>query len=315
LLTLDPTLAVPSNSLRFIVNSVMNKSHERVAEMNVEMPISPDKYSHYGSELPLVRVLAGHVGWLTAGPGWTLLRQAPDRQGDAVSTAGDCWLIESGEAAAISVDDLGKTGLPLVVALAADTADTVDQQIMDRADAFIFEGDTPAVIGALLRSVTTPAGFAVRETSENSARMINALSAEAGRIADQLARLAEAQRDTVPSVRPVDAVLIRRMLRLRRERERYFPAEIFADPAWDMLLDLTAAQLEGRLVPVSSLCIAAAVPTTTALRWVRSLTEAGLMERQLDPADARRSHIRLSDDASAAMLSYLRAFSEIFALR
>jgi hypothetical protein len=192
----------------------------------------------------------------------------------------------------------------------------VDPAILDNADAFIFDTDDAAVIAGVFRSVTAPSTEpVVRDTAENSARMFNALSAEAGRIADQLARLAEAQRDVPPSVRPVDAVLIRRMLRLRRDRDRYFPAEIFADPAWDMLLDLTAAQLEGRLVPVSSLCIAAAVPTTTALRWVRSLTEAGLMERQMDPTDARRSHIRLSDDASSAMLSYLRVFSETFALR
>lgn len=283
--------------------------------MNVESPINTDNYSRYGSELPLVRVLAGPAGWLSSGPGWALLRQTLDANDRLAASPGDCWLVESGEPALVSVDELDKSGLPLVVALAGRSADTVDQTIMDRADAFVFEGDEPAVIGAVFRAVTSPAGLAVRETSESSARMINALSAEAGRIADQLARLAEAQRDTAPSVRPVDAVFIRRLLRLRRERDRYFPAEIFADPAWDMLLDLTAAQLEGRLVPVSSLCIAAAVPTTTALRWVRSLTEAGLMERQIDPADARRSHIRLSDDASSAMLAYLRVFSETFALR
>jgi hypothetical protein len=286
--------------------------------MNVETPISAQNNSQYGSEMAMIRVLAGPVGWLSAGPGWALLRQAPDMHGDRPGVLGDCWLVESGEAAAISVDELGRSGLPLVVALAQDSAGSVAADVMDRADGFIFEGDDPAVIAGIFRAVTTrteTVGLAVRETSENSARMINALSAEAGRIADQLARLAEAQRNVAPSVRPVDAVLIRRMLRLRRDRDRYFPAEIFADPAWDMLLDLTAAQLEGRLVPVSSLCIAAAVPTTTALRWVRSLTEAGLMERQIDPADARRSHIRLSDDASSAMLSYLRVFSEVFVLR
>jgi hypothetical protein len=295
----------------------MNKSHERVAEMNVETPISADNNSHYGSESPLIRVLAGRAGWIAPGPGWTLLRQVSETQGKAGAADGDCWLVESGEAAAISVDELGRSGLPLVVALAPGTADTVAPEFMDRADAFVFEGDEPAVVAAVFKAVVTaaPTGLVVRDSAESSARMINALSAEAGRIADQLARLAEAQRDVAPSVRPVDAVMIRRMLRLRRDRERYFPAEIFADPAWDMLLDLTAAQMEGRLVPVSSLCIAAAVPTTTALRWVRSLTEAGLMERQMDPADARRSHIRLSDDASLAMLSYLRLFSETFALR
>lgn len=283
--------------------------------MNVETPISVGNNSQYGSESASVRVLAGRGGWLVPGPGWTLMRQVPDAQAGGGMAAGDCWLVESGEAAAISVDEMGRSGLPLVVALAPESADMLDPRVIDCADAFIFAGDEPAVVAAVFRAVTTPAGLMVRDTAESSARMINALSAEAGRIADQLARLAEAQREVAPSVRPVDAVMIRRMLRLRRERDRYFPAEIFADPAWDMLLDLTAAQLEGRLVPVSSLCIAAAVPTTTALRWVRSLTEAGLLERQIDPADARRSHVRLSDDASSAMLSYLRVFSETFALR
>ncbi|MFZ4690268.1 MAG: winged helix DNA-binding protein [Polymorphobacter sp.] len=115
--------------------------------------------------------------------------------------------------------------------------------------------------------------------------------------------------------RPVDAALVRRLLRVRRDRDRYFPADIFADPAWDMLLDLIAAQLEGRQLPVSSLCIAADVPTTTALRWVRSLTEAGIFERSVDPADARRSHVRLSDTAATAMLAWLRAFSAQFVPR
>jgi hypothetical protein len=284
--------------------------------MNVETPISGRNNSQYGSDSPSIRVLAGTTGWLESGPGWHVLRQATVNEGVTSASGGDCWLVESGEAAAISVDELGASALPLVVALAPGAADMVDPAILDNADAFIFDTDDAAVIAGVFRSVTAPStGPVVRDTAENSTRMFNALSAEAGRIADQLARLAEAQRDVPPSVRPVDAVLIRRMLRLRRDRDRYFPAEIFADPAWDMLLDLTAAQLEGRLVPVSSLCIAAAVPTTTALRWVRSLTEAGLMERQMDPTDARRSHIRLSDDASSAMLSYLRVFSETFALR
>jgi DNA-binding MarR family transcriptional regulator len=82
-----------------------------------------------------------------------------------------------------------------------------------------------------------------------------------------------------------------------------------------MLLDLTAARLEGKRVPVSSLCIAAAVPTTTALRWIRSLTEAGLLDRYTDPSDARRSHIEIAETAATAMLAYLRVFSAAFALR
>lgn len=86
-------------------------------------------------------------------------------------------------------------------------------------------------------------------------------------------------------------MLVRRQIKLRRDRERFVPADIFADPAWDMLLDLFATKLEGKRVPVSSPCIAAAVPATTALRWIRSLTEAGIFVRQVDRDDARRSHV------------------------
>jgi hypothetical protein len=51
----------------------------------------------------------------------------------------------------------------------------------------------------------------------------------------------------------------------RRLRERLLPAGLFADPAWDMLLDLYAAEIEEQPVSVTSACIAAAAPATTAL--------------------------------------------------
>ncbi|MBV8971029.1 MAG: winged helix-turn-helix transcriptional regulator [Sphingomonadaceae bacterium] len=127
------------------------------------------------------------------------------------------------------------------------------------------------------------------------------LSAEATRIADALARL-EAVAGEVPAI---DPVRVRQAIRARRARDRYFPAELFAEPAWDMLLDLAAAAAEGVNVAVSSLCIAAAVPTTTALRWIRTLCEVGLFERRDDPHDARRAFIRLSPPALEAMARYL----------
>ena len=97
------------------------------------------------------------------------------------------------------------------------------------------------------------------------------------------------------------------MLRARRLRDRHFPGELFADPAWDMLLDLMAARLAGERVSVSSLCIAAAVPPTTALRWIRNLTAQGLFEREADRDDARRIFIRLSDEGARAMEQWFAA--------
>jgi hypothetical protein len=113
----------------------------------------------------------------------------------------------------------------------------------------------------------------------------------------------------MPAPQRVDSAMVRRMLRQRRMREQFFPAEMFADPAWDMLLDLYAAQLEGHPVAVSSLCIAAAVPATTALRWIKTMSDSGMFERQADPRDGRRIFIALAPQAAAGMERYFTALA------
>lgn len=109
----------------------------------------------------------------------------------------------------------------------------------------------------------------------------------------------------------IDAGQIRAMIRARRIRDDYFKGGLFADPAWDMLLDLMAARLDRQRVAVSSLCIAAAVPPTTALRWIKTLTEGGLFIRVADAQDGRRVFIELSDKAAAALEAYLAAAHRI----
>ena len=227
-------------------------------------------------------------------------------------TPADCWLIAGDDISEVDIAEVVRSALPLV--LMPGNA-VIPAEWLYQADGFILPDDDAAKIGAVLANAVAPAAdLRVADLTDGVAQTINALSAEASRIAEQLAKLAEAHRaDPAPAA--IDARLVRRLLKLRRTRERYFPAEIFADPAWDMLLDLTAARLEGKRVSVSSLCIAAAVPTTTALRWIRSLTEAGLFVRYTDPGDARRSHVEIAEPAAAAMLGYLRAFSNAFAVR
>lgn len=104
---------------------------------------------------------------------------------------------------------------------------------------------------------------------------------------------------------------LRAMIRARRMRDQYFGGELFADPAWDMLLDLLLARIERRTVAVSSLCIAAAVPPTTALRWIKRLTDEGVFVRTADPRDGRRVFIDLSDAAADAMANYIGAVERI----
>ncbi|BEV01068.1 winged helix DNA-binding protein [Novosphingobium olei] len=101
-----------------------------------------------------------------------------------------------------------------------------------------------------------------------------------------------------------DPRLVRRIIRHRQARARFLPPDLFADPAWDMLLDLTAAREEHTRVSVTSLCIASGVPPTTALRWIGQMTEAGLLQRLEDETDRRRAFITLTEKAADAIARY-----------
>ena len=148
------------------------------------------------------------------------------------------------------------------------------------------------------------------------AERLRQLSDEVGRIAATLARLStvpaapevELRKPVEQDVPDVSVESVRSVIRARRLRGRYFAEDMFADPAWDMLLDLLQAEIAQLRVPVSSLCIAAAVPATTALRWLKSMTEKGIFVRRADPHDGRRVFVELSRDASLAMRRY---FAEV----
>lgn len=161
---------------------------------------------------------------------------------------------------------------------------------------------------------------------EGDGERLATLNAEIARIADVLARLAQSGGEravdrsaafgdapinaTMPPATMPAAASVRGAIRGRRLRARFMGDGLFADPAWDMLLDLFAATLEGMRVSVSSLCIAAAVPPTTALRWIATLAEAGLIERAPDPEDRRRAFLSLSARGSLGMRRYAAALAE-----
>jgi DNA-binding transcriptional ArsR family regulator len=178
-----------------------------------------------------------------------------------------------------------------------------------------------------------PATGHVHEVDREGVRLAQ-LSEEVGRLARTLDALTERTRTATPSFdlgprisdRPSDYIgmpiiesigappqtmekaaptitstQVRDLLRARRIRADFLPGDLFADPAWDMMLDLLAARLDHERVSVSSLCIAAAVPPTTALRWIRTLTDKGLVERQADPHDGRRVFIALAQEAADAL--------------
>lgn len=96
--------------------------------------------------------------------------------------------------------------------------------------------------------------------------------------------------------------------RSRRMRPRIFSDDgLFGEPAWDILLDLFIAESARKPLSVTSACIGAAVPTSTALRWIAILEERGFLSRENDPADARRVFLRLTGQGYAKMVTYFLA--------
>lgn len=101
-----------------------------------------------------------------------------------------------------------------------------------------------------------------------------------------------------------DPGIIRRIIRQRKLRSSFFKGDLFADPAWDMILDLAAAAMEGKQVAFPSLCIASCVPPSTALRWIKILSEVGLVRSLEDPQDQRGVVIALTDAGLSAVVRY-----------
>lgn len=104
--------------------------------------------------------------------------------------------------------------------------------------------------------------------------------------------------------------LLRSCVSARHFRNSIFPSGLFADPAWDMLLNLYLSHCEGRPVSISNLGSASGVPTTTAWRWQSLLEEKGLTCRIRDIRDARRIFIQLTPAAITAMHNWLRKMGD-----
>lgn len=220
-------------------------------------------------------------------------------------------------------------GADLAVRFQPDQTDGVFATLAGRQASMLCDPTPAELAGELALLVARRPGARVRET-ESEAERLKRLNEEVARIAEALTRLvsiepaAPGERigDRAGDRRPgygappaadspaVTSVMVRSVIRARRMRDQFFDGGLFADPAWDMLLDLFAAELERARVSVSSLCIAAAVPPTTALRWITTLIETGLMEREPDPQDKRRAHVKLSGQAGIAMRSYFSALAQ-----
>lgn len=71
-------------------------------------------------------------------------------------------------------------------------------------------------------------------------------------------------------------------------------SSMFAEPSWDLLLDLYIREKTGARSSVTSACIGSRVPHTTALRHIAALSKAVWIVRIPDEGDKRRFWLALS---------------------
>ena len=95
--------------------------------------------------------------------------------------------------------------------------------------------------------------------------------------------------------------LVGRIHRIRMKRNTLVGAQLFRDPAWDMLLELFVAHQRSKKLSVSSLCYSSGVPLTTALRQLRRLEAHGLVVREGDGEDTRRCYVEPTPRALEAV--------------
>ncbi|HEY0627446.1 MAG TPA: hypothetical protein VGD10_12045 [Allosphingosinicella sp.] len=90
----------------------------------------------------------------------------------------------------------------------------------------------------------------------------------------------------------------------RRERDKIFEDGIFADPGWDLLLDLFVMASEGRAVSIPHACAAAYAHPGTVRNLIAHMEKSGLIRRIAHPAAPDCAYLELSDSAYQKMLQY-----------
>jgi DNA-binding MarR family transcriptional regulator len=105
------------------------------------------------------------------------------------------------------------------------------------------------------------------------------------------------------------------LLSWRRRREQMFGAHMFSEPVWDMMLDLLVHHEQGRLVNVTSLCVASMASFSTALRWIQAMEKEGFVVREPDPHDRRQILVRPTPEFIARFRKFLESWAEASAAR
>ncbi|GAA4747536.1 hypothetical protein GCM10023264_11590 [Sphingomonas daechungensis] len=90
----------------------------------------------------------------------------------------------------------------------------------------------------------------------------------------------------------------------RRKRVAIFGSQMFAEPAWEMLLLLFLSEGRQRITQ-SRLGELSGASRSTGLRWIDYLSDHGLAERREHPTDKRQNFVSLTEKGRALLSVYL----------
>jgi len=96
---------------------------------------------------------------------------------------------------------------------------------------------------------------------------------------------------------------------MRHAQRRLFPASLFRESSWDIILNCFIAQLEARHLCVKQLHSELDESNTAMLRRLADLELLGLILRSRDELDGRRTLVRLTPLADGLIRQFLKSYA------
>lgn len=131
------------------------------------------------------------------------------------------------------------------------------------------------------------------------ARVKEAVETARDRLEESERIIEAAEKNLDPIIDPLQ--LAKFLYGLRRSRGSFFPADLFAEPGWDLLLDLYIARREGGIVTTTAASVAACVPYSTGYKWIEKMADQGILYLSRSPSDKRLTLVALTDAAVQQM--------------
>lgn len=85
------------------------------------------------------------------------------------------------------------------------------------------------------------------------------------------------------------------------DRRRILGPGLAAETAWDIMLVLYCEWAQGKKLSTTDVGLATAIPSTSALRWLSIFEAKGVIVREDDPTDKRRTWITLTPKGAATV--------------